>query len=296
MHYGPVGDNDGLPSWVSSRLGDKVPGRGTVKVLRALAIHPRAMSFASAAQAAALADVNAATVVRAAQLLGYSGWPPLRSEMRSRYLSGLSASQVLSEHSPTGHGPASATLRRELQNLHELALLLDEEQLRRVARTVARARVTLVLGSGSFAAPGLQFSHLSQTLGHDVRLCRAGGTALINAVSLLHEGDCLMVFHLWRSPLEIRHAMRIAKNACATIVLVSDQAGGELSELSEELVLVPSEGSSMFPSLVAATTVVQATIATLVALDEPAAASASDRVEELWDTYHLFPNPAQDLQ
>ncbi len=291
-----MGDNDGLPGWVRSRLGDKVPGRGTVKVIRALAVHPQRMSFASAAQAAALAGVNAATVVRAAQLLGYTGWPPLRSDLRSRYLSSLSASQVLSEHSPTGDGPASATLRRELANLQDLALLLDEEQLGRVSRIVDQARVTLVLGSGSFAAPGLQFSHLAQTLGHDVRLCRAGGTALINAVSLLREGDCLMVFHLWRSPHEIRNAMRIAANAGATLVLVSDQAGGELSELSEELVLVPSEGSSMFPSLVAATTVVQATIATLVALDETAAAAASDRVEELWNTYHLFPDPSTGLQ
>lgn len=267
-----------------------------MKVLRALAAHPRTMSFASSAQAAALADVNAATVVRAAQLLGYSGWPPLRSEMRSRYLSGLSAAQVLSEHTPNSEGPASAALRRELENLQDLALVLDEDQLRRVARTVARARVTLVLGSGSFAAPGLQFSHLAQTLGHDVRLCRAGGTALINAVSLLHEGDCLIVFHLWRGPLEIRNAMRIAANARANVLLVSDQAGGELSELSQEVVLVPSEGSSMFPSLVAATTVVQATIASLVALDEAAAAAASDRVEELWKTYHLFPSLNDELQ
>lgn len=296
MQYGYVSDHEGVPGWVRSRLGDKAPGRATLKVLRALAVHPRRMSFASAAQAAALADVNAATVVRAAQLLGYSGWPPLRSEMRSRYLSSLSAAQVLNEHSPTGDGPAAGTLRRELANLQDLALLLDEEQLGRVARIVDQARVTLVLGSGSFAAPGLQFAHLAQTLGHDVRLCRTGGTALVNAVSLLREGDCLLVFHLWRSPHEIRNAMRIAATAGATLVLVSDQADGELSELSEELVLVPSEGSSMFPSLVAATTVVQATIATLVALDETAAAAASDRTEELWNAYHLFPDPHIDLQ
>jgi DNA-binding MurR/RpiR family transcriptional regulator len=267
-----------------------------VKVLRALGTHPREMSFASTAQAAALAGVNAATVVRAAQLLGYSGWPPLRSEMRSRYLSGLSASEVLSEHGTAGGGPAWATLRRELQNLQDLALLLDEEQVQRVARLVFDARVTLVLGSGSFAAPGLQFSHLAQTLGHDVRLHRAGGTSLVNAVCLLQEGDCLLVFHLWRSPREIHNAMRIAAGAGVSLVLVSDQAGGDLSELSEELVLVPSEGSSMFPSLVAATTVVQATIASLVSLDPSAAAAASDRVEELWATYGLFPDPAKELQ
>ncbi len=254
------------------------------------------MSYATAAEAGQVAGVNAATVVRTAQLLGFSGWPPLRSEIRSRFLSGLSASEVLAEHGSEEDGPARATLRRDLHNLQDLSLTLDEEQIARVARTVFDAHVTAVLGSGSFAGPGLQLSHLAQTLGHDVRLQRVEGTALFNAVSLLTEGDCLIAFLLWRTPWQILNAMQVAAASGVRIVVVSDQAREDLVELADELVVVPSEGASMFPSLVACTTVAQAIIAALVAVEPAAAASASDRAERLWSSHGLFPEPHERLQ
>lgn len=284
-----------FPEWMASRLGDRTAGRGVAKVLRVLGAQPRRMSFASTAEAALVAEVNAATVVRAAQLLGFSGWPALRSEIRSRYLSSLSASEVLSEHGTDDDGAARATLRRGSRTLQDLSLVLDEAQIGRVAGTLAGARVTLVLGSGSFAAPGLQLAHLAQTIGHDVRLHRTGGTSLFNAVSLLAEGDCMVAFLLWRTPQQILDAMQ-ATPPGARIVLVSDQTQDELIELADEFVQVPSEGSSMFPSLVAPTLVVEAVVAALVARDPAAAAAASDRAERLWSRYGLFPDSTGNLR
>lgn len=281
------------PAWVHVRLEGRSPGRGTAKVLAALATQPRQMSYASTSTAAHVAAVNVATVVRAAQLLGFTGWPSLRAEVRSRFLSGLSASEVLSEHDATADGPARATVRRDLRNLRELNELLDEDQIARVASYIADAPVTLVLGSGSFAAPGLQLAHMAQTIGHDVRLHRVGGTGLVNAASLLQPGDALVVFHLWRSPWEVLNAVRIAADGGASVIVVADQARSELAEVAAETVLVPSEGASMFPSLVAAITVVQSIEAALVSLAPERAARASDRVEALWERYDLFPAPGR---
>jgi DNA-binding MurR/RpiR family transcriptional regulator len=285
-----------VPGWIDRRLAGRSPGRGAARVLQALAAHPRRMSYASTSEAASAAGVNVATVVRAAQLLGFSGWPALRAEVRSRYLSSLSASQVLTEHDaarhdPAGDGPVRATLHRELANLQDLAAALDEDQIGRVARLLVDARVTLVLGSGSFAAPGLQLAHLAQTIGHDVRLHQGGGTGLFNAVSLLGPGDCVVALHLWRSPREILDALRVARDRRARVVVVSDRDGEPFSRLATELVQVPSEGASMFPSVVAATTVVQAVIAAVVAIDPPGAARASDGIQALWDRFGLFPAP-----
>ncbi|WP_311546982.1 MurR/RpiR family transcriptional regulator [Streptomonospora wellingtoniae] len=286
-----------LPGWLTSRLEGRRPAAGARRVLAAIATQPRQMSYASTSAAAGAAEVNVATVVRTAQQLGFSGWPALRSEIRSRYLSGLSASEVLSEHNEdAGQGPAWSTLRRDLHNLQDLARLLDEEQIERVAGLINRAGTTLVLGSGSFGAPGLQLSHLAQTIGHDVRLHRIGGTALFNAVSLLRRGDCLVVFQLWRTPHELLHAMQVAAEAGVSVVLVSDQVREDLTELADELVAMPSEGASMFPSLVAATTVVQSVVAALVAGDPAAAADWSDGVERLWSRYGLFPDSEDRLQ
>ncbi|WP_043500849.1 hypothetical protein [Georgenia sp. SUBG003] len=287
--------SESLPAWIRTRLGDRTPGSGTGRVLHALATHPRKMSFASTAEAAALAGVNAATVVRAAQLLGFGGWPQLRAEVRSRFLSGLSASAVLAEHAPTDEGPVGSSLRRDIQNLHDLALLIDDAQIERVARLMFDARVTVVLGSGSYAGPGIQLSHLAQLIGHDVRLHQVAGTGLYNAVNLLGPQDCLVAFHLWRSPWEVINAVRTAAAAGVRVVLVSDQTD-EVSALADEVLLVPSEGASMFPSLTATTTVVQAVFAAMVAVDPAGAAAATDRVEEIWRRYSLFPERSSKPQ
>ena len=279
----------GLQAWLRERIGDREPSQGTLKVLRALTSHAQAMSYASTAEAASLAGVNVATVVRAAQLLGFTGWPALRAEARSRYLSGLSASEVLSEHAASAESPAWAAVRGDLRNLQELSQMLDQDQIVRVARLIHDARTTVVLGSGSFAAPGMQLAHIAQTVGYDVRLHREGGTALLNATSRLDEGDCVVVFRLWRSPTEIMNAATVAADRGARVVIVTDQSSTDVLALADELVLVPSEGTSMFPSLTAPVTVVHAVLASLVALDEEHARGSSDRAEMLWTRFGLFP-------
>lgn len=285
--------------WIEQRLGGRTPGRAGARVLAALRAQPREMSFASTAEAARLAGVNVATVVRTAQALGYPGWPALRSELRSRYLSRLSAAELLGEHAPGGtgdgrggepDGAAAATLHRDLANLRELAGLLDEAQITRVARLLADARSSLVLGSGSFAAPGLALAHQCTSLGRDVRLQQAGGTALVNAVGLLRPGDLLLVIQLWRTPHHIRRAATLAAELGARVVVLTDRTD-DVTDLAGEVVLLPSEGSSMFPSLVAAMTVVQAVITALVAADPVAAGRAGDRSEEHWRRFGLFPEP-----
>lgn len=281
---------DGVQAWLRVRLGEREASTGALKVLRVLSSRTREMSYASTADAARMAGVNAATVVRAAQLLGFSGWPALRAEARSRYLSGLSASQVLNEHASVADTPARAALHADVRNLQELAQVLDPAQLERVARLLHDAGSTLVIGSGSFAAPGLQLAHIAQTVGYDVRLHREGGTSLLNAASLLRAGDCLVVFRLWRSPKELLIAAQVAVERGARVVVVSDQSSAPVVEVADELVLVPSEGVSMFPSLTASMTVVHALLASLVAMDEQRARRSSDHVEARWVEAGLFPS------
>ncbi|ANS79222.1 Transcriptional regulator, RpiR family [Serinicoccus hydrothermalis] len=283
-----------LPTWVASRLDGHQPGRGVLEVLRSLEQHARRLSYASAAQAGELAGVNAATVVRAAQQLGYPGWPQLRAEVRSRYLSRLSATEVLAEHDGA-EGVGVAAVRQDLHNLQDLAGLLDEDQLSRVARILTDARVTLVVGSGSFAAPGLVLAHGAQLIGHDVRLERGGGTVLLNAFSLLRPGDALVVLHLWRTPRDLVQVARMAAGRGIRLVVIGDSARLGIAALADEFVLVPSEGASMFPSLVPSVVIAQALVAALIEADRPAAARAADAAEETWRTFRVFPDELEAL-
>lgn len=282
-----------LPEWLSQHLRGRPPGRATAKVLEALASQPRRMSYASTAEAARIAEVNAGTVVRAAQLLGFTGWPQLRAETRSRYLSRLSASQVLDEHNPRDDDPLHAGVLQDLDNLRELAEHVDLSAVRHAAQLVYGARTSLTLGSGSFAAPAVQLSHLGQTIGYDIRPVLSGGTGLLNAVALLQPGDCLLAYQVWKTPREILDACSVAKDRGASLVVVSDQRSGAPTSRADVTILVPSEGASMFPSLVAAMSVTQALLASVIDLDRPRAQRASDDRDAIWGAANLFPPLSQ---
>lgn len=284
-----MADNDGsLPAWAEERLGGRTPAAGAARVIRALDADPRMASYAATAAVAEVAGVNVGTVVRTAQLLGFAGWPALRLELRSRFLASLSANEVLTEHLAQSGTTARAAVRRDLANLQQLDRTLEASRVAAIARLLREAHRTVVLGSGSFAAPGLQLAHLAQTMGYDVRLHREGGTALLNTVALLGPDDVLVIFSLWRSPSELVSAVRVAREQRCRIVCVSDRKVEELVDMATESLVVPSEGVSFFPSLGPAMTVVHAVLAEMVNQDEDGARAAAGRAETLWDRYGLF--------
>jgi DNA-binding MurR/RpiR family transcriptional regulator len=275
-------------SWVQELTAGRAVGPAAARVLDVLSGEPRLASFASTAELAEHAGVNVATVVRAAQQLGFSGWPALRLEVRNRYLASLSAGQLLTEHEAVT-APAADAVRCDIGNLESLARTLDAGQVGRIAGLIARARRTLVLGSGTFAAPGLQLAHLSQTMGHDVRLQRQGGTVLVNELRQLARGDCFVVFNMWWLPRQIFDAARVASGRGAHVVVVTDRRGFE--EVATEVVLVPSEGVSLFPSLTAAMAVTHGVLAELARTDEQATRRAVAEAESLWRDFDLFDPP-----
>lgn len=247
------------------------------------------MSYASTAEVARVAEVNVATVVRAAQALGFSGWPAMRKDLRSRYLSTLSAAEVLVEHPADGESVTDTSLRADALALHDLMQVVDSGQVARLAAAINNAGRVVVLASGSFAGPGQQFAHLLQILGHDARLMNAGLTTIFNAVSLLGPHDLVLAISLWRTPREVVDALDLARRNGVTTAMLSDRSRPVVGPEADEVIVIPSEGSSMFPSLVGATAVVQALVAEVIAIDEPSAAAASNRIDQAWRDYGVFP-------
>lgn len=277
-----------MADWIEETLARGRLGRASERVLHVLRDEPRFASYATTAEVAARAEVNVATVVRAAQQLGFTGWPALRVELRSRYLASLSAGEVLAEHAGSDTDPVRAAVRSDRESLGLLEQTLEPDRVRAVAAAIHGARRTLVLGSGTFAAPGVQLSHAAGIMGYDVRLHDSGGTALANSLARMGEGDLLVVCDLWMLPVGLRRAVEIAAEESVAIALITDRRDSPLGALADHVVAVPSEGVGMFPSLTAAMAVVHAVLAELARVGGDAALESVRRAEELWRRAELF--------
>ena len=278
-----------IEDWLNEHVDTAAPlGTQSVRVLDVLRTQPRFASHASTAAVASAANVNVSTVVRAAQALGYSGWPQLRKELRNRYLESLSATEVLIEHEGLISEPASDAIRSDIASLTALTRTIDLPTLKRVAATIHGARRTLVTGTGTFAAPGIQLAHSCLLAGMDVHLERQGGTALAAQVARMHHEDCLVIFNFWRLPRETLACAKAALSRGVKLCVVTDRKSSQLASLATYSLLVPSEGVSAFPSLTPAVSLVHGLVAEILSLGGTTATEQIANAEMVWKQMDLF--------
>ena len=150
-------------------------------VAHLLTRNPRAGAFMPASQLAKEIGVNTATVVRFAQLLGFSGWKEFQLHFRPRYLASILPSEMARERpEERWESPFDGALHQDLQNVHAALGTVDRHVLAEVVRTLATARKTLVISAGSYAAVGHVLVDKLNVMGYDARLRRAAGSTRLH--------------------------------------------------------------------------------------------------------------------
>jgi DNA-binding MurR/RpiR family transcriptional regulator len=279
---------DDLGSWLESCAPSGGLSAKSRAVVHVLVTKPRTASYGGAAEVAGLAGANVATVTRTAQALGFDGWPALQQELRARYLSSLSAPQVAAEHGRLADLPGTASLRRDVDDLAVVSRGASGETVLAVAATIAAARRTLVVASGSYAGVGVPLAHNAALAGYDVQYLDGSSAASVNALAACGEGDVVIAISFWRLYTSAVRAARAAAARGAGVCVITDSASGPLATYADHVLLVPAEGVSFFPSLTPALAVAQAVVAELAAIDPGRTRASVQRSDELWDEFGLL--------
>jgi DNA-binding MurR/RpiR family transcriptional regulator len=285
------GDGDRPDDWLRGRVPDKGLKPKAAAVLDVLLAQPRRASYDSAAELAALAGANTATVTRTAQALGFAGWPALQQELRARYLAALSAPEVAAEHTGIGETEQSsaAAVRRDVENLALLARRMDVEAVHALAEAIAGARRTIVVAIGSYSAVGVALAHNAQLAGYDVTLASGyGGGGPANAVAAMTGQDVLVAISFWRLNQTSVIAAEEASACGARVFALTDAASPVLTRAAERVLLVPAEGVAFFPSLTAGLALAQAVVTELAAVDPARTRTAIEQAEAQWARFGLL--------
>jgi DNA-binding MurR/RpiR family transcriptional regulator len=228
--------------------------------------HPEIVAFGSAREVAARVHVNAATVIRFAQALGYSGFNALQGAVRRAYLHGAG---LLAPRDPsTAEGPAGAVgaiREAHLGNIARAYENLGRVDIEAIADRIINARRTFVCADGS---PEIIAGLLVRLLRHvglrGLPYTAAGVDSVIDAQDW-NATDVLIVIGLWltfRAPLE---ALRRAKRAGVTTIAITGSGGSPLATAADYAIAVPTEGVSLPFSMVATAAVVEALITHIAA-------------------------------
>jgi DNA-binding MurR/RpiR family transcriptional regulator len=274
-------------AWLGDALPDRPLSKAQSRVVDVIARNPQLSSYADIAEIAQRADVNNSTVVRAAQHLGYRGWPDLQRELRSRYLVMISTEDTLTEHGEH-RSPLHDALNHDIENLR---LTLDSntaDDAEAAIATMAAAKSIIVLGLGSFAGPASVMAHLGSTMGYPITLENRGAVHLASSANALGPGDVLVVINMWRSMRQIIVTAEAAKQAGAKVVAISDMRRGRLAAVADHLLVVASEGISFFQSVTAANSLVYGLLAGMEAAHPERSRAAIRRTQQLWKDLDIY--------
>src|SRR4051812_34885208 len=251
--------------------------------------NPRAAAFVPASQLAKEIGVNTATVVRFAQLLGFSGWKEFQLNFRHRYLASVLPSEMAAERpSEVWDSPFEAAVQRDVENVQTVLSTVDRPAPAEVVRALAAARKTVVLSAGSYAAVGHTLVDKLNVMGYDARLETRGGIHTITSMASLEEYDCLVCISFLRLLRHVVLGCQEGERRGLTTVAITDSVFSPLARAATHTLMVPTESTSWFQSLTAATAVVNGLVCELHAFAGARADEAVKSVEALYGAFDVL--------
>jgi len=173
-----------------SRLG---PNRQ--QLIRAIVDHCEETSFLSSRELAKRYDVDAATVVRTIQALGYGRFADFAGDLRQHLMTRITPYTVLKAATRERRSVADHVdhgLDKALDNLNLLRSNLDPKQVVELARLIHRSRRVMVVGVDFAASLAYYFAYGLVTLGFDAEAPVGSEGTLQHKIKVLIPKDLLI--------------------------------------------------------------------------------------------------------
>jgi DNA-binding MurR/RpiR family transcriptional regulator len=275
--------------WLAELIeGVRLTPKGRAVAL-ALSRSPQDAAFMSASQLAREVGVNAATVVRFAQSLGFSGWKEFQLHFRQRFLTSILPAEMGGERAAEpSDSPFEAVVHHDIENLRDALSSIDRRALANVVRTLDGARKTLVVSSGSDSAVGHILVHKMTVMGYDARLETRGGIHAITALSNIGSEDCLVAISFLRMIRHVVVGIQEAERRGIPSIAFTDSIVSPLARAATYTLTAPTEGVSWFQSLTAAVSVVNGVTSELQAVRRERVDEAIGAVEGLYDDFDVL--------
>lgn len=280
-------DADSVGAWLRQLSAKQKLSRAGNMVLSNILARTDTASYITASELADEARTSVSSVTRLAQRLGYKGWPDLQRELRVRYMANLSAVDVDLAHKSTD-SPFKASLRWDADSITAALRDVDERQIERVVRMLAAAANIYVTAQGSFAAVGHALNHNIQIAGYPAQGLLDVPATMANTVVQMGPKDVLIVCSYWRI-YDVAVTAAIEAHARGTkVIVMTDSLPPALEACADEVILVPAEGTSFFPSLATAMSVQQGIVASLARLDPERTRQSLTEMEKSWRAFKML--------
>ena len=153
-------------------------------------------AFMTASELAHALDLDAATVVRFSQFLGYTGFPELQREIRGRVKNDLLIRPKLAEIADSTPGIVSKAMQELSLALEQTRITLDTDALERLVDQIGRVRRTVVLAEGPAQPTAYSLVHYFEQGGFPIYIARPGIADLARTVNTATSQDLFLAIEV----------------------------------------------------------------------------------------------------
>jgi len=255
---------------VDRRIADVLLGR------------PDAVAFGTVASVAADASTSTASVVRFAVKLGYAGFTALQRDVRDGVSRDLRpATERIRRHAPSDVLEVSRAV--EAANVDATLAAVPRPALERAADLLADVGRSLVtLGGDAAAGVVAQVTTELRMIRPDVHPAGSGPVEVGRRLAHLQPGDVLLAVDLPRYDRTVLDGARLAREAGAAVVAVTDRPMSPLADGAEAAFSVHAEGVGPFDSYVGALALLNLLVAATAQRLQDSATGRLDRIEAAW--------------
>lgn len=153
-------------------------------------------AFMTASELAHRLDLDAATVVRFAQTLGYDGFPDLQREIRNRVLTEMLVRPVQAKEEDSIAGVVGKALNELSLALEQTRLSLDIDAVARLVEKIGAARRIILLAENPAQAAAYNLVQFLEQGGFAVYIARSGVADLARTVHTATPQDLLIALEV----------------------------------------------------------------------------------------------------
>ena len=153
-------------------------------------------AFMTASELAHRLDLDAATVVRFAQTLGYKGFPDLQREIRQRVLGDLLVRPEQAKVAESVPGVVANAMAELSLALEQTRMSLDTEAVAKLVEQIGAARRIILLAENPAQAAAYNLVHFLEQGGFPIYIARSGVADLARTVHTATDQDLLIALEV----------------------------------------------------------------------------------------------------
>ncbi|MGC4106308.1 MAG: MurR/RpiR family transcriptional regulator [Thermomicrobiales bacterium] len=262
---------------------------GQRKVIDRLLADTRYGAVISAPELATATGVSEATVTRAAQALGFAGYPDLQRHLRDRFVAPVD--DRLRQDRTNADAPGSIALRvlaDDAALIREMAEDLPLDDIIAMVSTLVDARRVLVIGERGSHGLALMLGIGLRLLLDDVRILTGSAGELPDQLLGLGAGDVVVGISFRRVDRLTVDVLRQARTLGASTVALTDHRSSPAARAADRVLIARTGTLRLMPSFAPGASLVHALLEEVAAVRRDAAGERLRAAETLWDAFDAY--------